>query len=349
MAKQETTTKSVKKTGNQGSIPAAKLPAQNRQAGDPQEDKSQGENSSDKKAKKEEKIGMVTRREYDQLKRRAIKFEAKNRSYILLIPCDGNKNWCEMGERSALFYKYLVCEPMGVPVSLADDFDSFYTQFEIGRIRTRGYSVVRKRLMKAGVYGGELLKDRCMIFQLKESVTEDEAERLRRMELERQAKLNAVVQVQFVDPALYTPLIDTAAVLHRICFRRMDKLSSVTNGRRMTVMIDNVIRLYYDLTMLKMTDEQKTRTWKQMQENVRELLVELQIVAGLKLWSRESCAAIGEKVIELSKRIERNLKDGAKKHKARNRKNEGEGSATVAVGGIDRSVYGCEEGQAQDV
>ena len=172
---------------------------------------------------------------------------------------------------------------------------------------------------------------------------------MRRMELERQAKLNAVVQVQFVDPALYTPLIDTAAVLHRICFRRMDKLSSVTNGRRMTVMIDNVIRLYYDLTMLKMTDEQKTRTWKQMQENVRELLVELQIVAGLKLWSRESCAAIGEKVIELSKRIERNLKDGAKKHKARNRKNEGEGSATVAVGGIDRSVYGCEEGQAQDV
>ena len=107
-------------------------------------------------------IGKVDRKEYDRLKRRAIKFEEKNRKYILVIPCDGETGWCEMSEHSALIYKYMVCSQLGVPVTMTDDFDSFYIQYEIGRIRTRGYDVVRRRLKKAGLYKDEKTKDRCL-------------------------------------------------------------------------------------------------------------------------------------------------------------------------------------------
>ena len=57
-----------------------------------------------KKKRDFEEIGRVERREYDKLKRRAIKFEERNRQYILVIPCDGETGWCEMSEHSALIY-----------------------------------------------------------------------------------------------------------------------------------------------------------------------------------------------------------------------------------------------------
>lgn len=60
-----------------------------------------------------EEIGRIERKEYDRLKRRAIKFEEKNRQYILVIPCDGEMGWCEMSEHSALIYKYMVCISLG--------------------------------------------------------------------------------------------------------------------------------------------------------------------------------------------------------------------------------------------
>lgn len=79
-----------------------------------------------KKRKDFEEIGKVERKEYDKLKRRAIKFEATNRQYILVIPCDGEAGWCEMSEHSALIYKYMVCMPLGVPVTMADDYDFIF-------------------------------------------------------------------------------------------------------------------------------------------------------------------------------------------------------------------------------
>ena len=83
-----------------------------------------------------DEIGRIERKEYDKLKRRAIKFETNNREYIFVVPCDGEMGWCEMSEHTALIYKYMVCLPLGVPVTMTDDYDSFYIQYDIGRIRT---------------------------------------------------------------------------------------------------------------------------------------------------------------------------------------------------------------------
>ena len=194
-----------------------------------------------------DEIGRIERKEYDKLKRRAIKFETNNRQYILVVPCDGEMGWCEMSEHSALIYKYMVCLPLGVPVTMTDDYDSFYIQYDIGRIRTRGFDVVRKKIKKAGLYKDEQLKDKCMVFRLKNRLSEKELEKLEQEENARQLAVNSIVKVTFVDPALHQKLIEVATRLHRVCYRRMDKLSSATNGERMVKLIDETIRIYYKM------------------------------------------------------------------------------------------------------
>lgn len=263
-----------------------------------------------------EEIGRVERKEYDKLKRRAIKFEEKNNQYILVIPCDGEMGWCEMSEHSALIYKYIVCLPLGVPVTMADDFDSFYIQYDIGRIRTRGFDTVRNRLKKVGLYKEEQVKDRCIIFQLKKILTEKDIDRLKKEEITRQLTANNIVKVTFLDPVLYQKLVEVATRLHRVCYRRMDKVSSATNGERMVKLIDNTIRIYYRLSECgKNQPSDLLPYWQEMRQTINELLIELQIVAGLKLWTRENCVKIGESVMEIQDRIDRQIKRGTDRFK----------------------------------
>ena len=263
-----------------------------------------------------DEIGKVERKEYDRLKRKAIRFEEKNRQYILVVPCDGETGWCEMSERSALMYKYMVCLPLGIPVTMTDDYDSFYIQYEIGRIRTRGFDVVRNRLKKIGLYKDEQLKDRCMIFRLKQGLMEKEILRMQAEETTRQLAVNSIVKVTFLDPILYQKLVEVATRLHRVCYRRMDKLSSATNGERMVKLMDETIRLYY-----KMAESGKNKPedlliyWQEMRRLVHDLLIELQIVAGLKLWTRENCIKIGESVIEIQDKIDRQIRRGSGRSK----------------------------------
>ncbi len=269
------------------------------------------EKSKTKSKRGFEEIGRIERKEYDKLKRRAIKFEVTNRQYILVIPCDGEMGWCEMSEHSALIYKYMVCLPLGVPVTMTDDYDSFYIQYDIGRIRTRGFDVVRDRLKKVGLYKDEVEKERCVIFELKNILTDKELLKLRNEEEARQLAANNIVKVTFVDPILYQKLIEVATRLHRICYRRMDKLSSATNGERMVTLMDEAVRVYYRIAECgKNRPEELLPYWREMRKKVHELLVELQIVAGLKLWTRENCTKIGESVLDIQERIDKQIKRG---------------------------------------
>lgn len=225
-----------------------------------------------------------------------------------MIPCDGEMGWCEMSEHSALIYKYMVCLPLGVPVTMTDDLDSFYIQYEVGRIRTRGFDVVRRRLKSAGLYKNETEKDRCIIFRLNRRYSEKELTKMREEEEMRQAAMNSIVKVNFSDPVLYQKLIEVATRLHRICYRKMDKLSSATNGARIVEIIDKMILRYYEMTETKSSAEEKMLEWEKMRRDTQRLLIELQIVSGLKLWTKEICAKVGESVLEIRKRIDNNIK-----------------------------------------
>ena len=195
---------------------------------------------------------------------------------------------------------------------MTDDYDSFYIQYDIGRIRTRGFEVVRNRLKKVGLYKDEQLKDRCMVFRLKNRLTGREVEKLEQEEAARQLAVNSIVKVTFVDPALYQKLVEVATRLHRVCYRRMDKLSSATNGERMVKLIDETIRIYYKMAECgKNQPKDLLPYWEEMRQMLHKLLIELQIVAGLKLWTRENCVKIGESIMEMQNKVDRQIRRGA--------------------------------------
>ncbi|MBR2658718.1 hypothetical protein IKD57_02345 [Candidatus Saccharibacteria bacterium] len=263
-------------------------------------------------------VGVVSRKEYEKLKRRAIRFEPTNFGFILVIPCEGEHDWCEMSDYSALYYKYYVCEQLGVPVRMTDDLDSFYTQYEIGRVRVKGYNSVRKRLEKLGMLKAEETRDRCVIFQLNKKFTKTEREGFLEEEKEKQANANRIVRVEFSDPALYQKMVEAATRLHRVCMRRMDKLASITNGKRMVELADDMIRGYYDMSAMDQNDKEKIMAgWHKLQKQATQLLVEMQIVASLKLWTRENCIEIAENIIDIKNRIEGHIKRESDRFKER--------------------------------
>ncbi|MDO4741976.1 MAG: hypothetical protein Q4A79_01190 [Candidatus Saccharibacteria bacterium] len=260
-------------------------------------------------AKDYEKIGKVDKKEYEKLKRRAIKFEKGNDQCILVIPCDGDKGWCEVSERSALLYKYKVCMEIGAPITMTDDLDSFYIQYEIGRIRTRGFDTVRRRLKQVGLYKNEREEDRVVIFQLAQRYTKADFEEMWTEEKTRRESLNNIVKVTFSDPVFYQKMIEVATRLHRICYRRLDKLASATNGKRMVELIDAMIRKYYKMSEngSNKVAEQAVEDWEEMWGYAHGLIIEVQIATGLRLWTHDTCASIGESVIFLEERIIRHI------------------------------------------
>ena len=254
-------------------------------------------------------IGKIERKEYDKLKRRAIKFENANRKYILVLPCDGENGWCEMGDTSALIYKYYVCEELGIPVMFTEDLESYYTQYTLGRVRTRGFDTVRERIKKAGLYKEEIDKDKTKIFVLNRRFSDEEIEELENKENERQAAINEIVKVKFADPILYQKMVQVATRLHQVCFRRLDKLSSQTNGKYMVELADSMLREYFYMTDANNPD------WDKLYGYTRKLLIELQITASLKLWTRVTCVNISEEVLDIQNRITKQKARGTSKSK----------------------------------
>ena len=254
-------------------------------------------------------VGIVTRGEYETFKRRALRFEPQNFRYILMIPCSGDQGWCEIGDHSALLYKYFVCEKIGTNVSLMDDFDSYYNEFEIGRIRTRGFDLVRTRVKNAGLYKSEILKERCLIIELSKKVSIETLNHLKDIELKRQDELNQIVPTRPVDPVLYQKLIEVATRLHRLGLRSLDRLSSETNGIRMVETMDGMLKKYHVFSdkITGMTDGEVIAKWYELREDIQSILVELQIIAGLRLWKRDVCMGLGESLVSIKQRIEQKI------------------------------------------
>lgn len=261
-----------------------------------------------------EKHELIKRNVYDRLKRRAINFERKNNRFILVIPVDGNKGWCEVGERSALFYKYEVCDKIGADVSIKNDYDSFYNQFEIGRARMIGFEVVRNRLKRAGLYKKEQLRDKCMLFEMNRTFSDDEIEQLLVEEKRRQTEINNIVKVKLMDPVLLVKMLEVSARMHAICLNKMDKLARDTNGRRIVELCDEMIIDYYKMSAAEdISPEARLKMWRKLREYTQSLMIELQLVVGLKIWKRNKCISIGEMIYEIEERLDSHIRKLVKK------------------------------------
>lgn len=269
----------------------------------------ESQSAGNRTAEGEKSPVMITRREHDKLRRRAVAFERENRRFVLLIPCDGGKGWYEMGDRSALLYKYEVCDKIGVEVIIKDDYDTFFNQFDAGRIRTQHITTVRDNLKRAKMYRKETERDHCVIFELAKTYTEKEIEAIAEIEKRQQAQQNEIVKVKVIDPVIMTKIIELSARLHRLCLRKMDKVSRDTNGRRIVAQCDEIIINYYRMSGKQNLDLSGTLAeWQKLREGVHSLMIEMQLIVDLKIWKRTQIVSMGEDIAKMEDRINAHIR-----------------------------------------
>lgn len=258
----------------------------------------------------------IEKHEYDEMKRRAIRFEEKNLRYILVVPCSGDQGWCEMADHSALIYRNLVCDKLGVSAAMTDDYDSYYLQYRIGRVRTRGMDTVLERVKKAGIYKKDAMKGKCLIIEIKKPLDIEEMLELEKTESERQLALGQIVRCQPIDPVLYQKLVEASGRLYNLCTRKLDRMASRTSGERIVNLISEVNREYIRFSSrVEMSEEEKLERWLKMKETLVEVLIEVQILASGRMWKREICLSIGELLNDIENIIDKHCNQTLRKIK----------------------------------
>lgn len=165
----------------------------------------------EKKINKAKELGSMAleRNTYRSLKRDLIGIEEENVGEVILQKCSGRGDWFEIADHSALIYYYYVIQVLKIKnVRFEADYDSFFEQYKIGRIRVRGVDRVRERMEKVGLYGGEHVINNRVVFVLKKSLTKDKLRILEKREAKRRLNLNKTVEIAHSDPLFYRNLAE---------------------------------------------------------------------------------------------------------------------------------------------
>ena len=238
--------------------------------------------------------------------------EEENCDKIIMIPCGGNNGWYEIAENSALIYYYRVCETLKLKVNFGPDTDSFYSPYEIGRIRVRSPEAVKKRIQNAGYLKGHAIKNYCHIFTLDVKLKKEDLAWLKAKEFSRREENLGLVKINYGDPTLHHDMVEVSARLHKLCSSNLDRISGQTNGFRIVEMIDGMILRYY-----RMCDGKESTfddvTWQLFLDETNELLYEIELLSEVKLWSYETCVGIVKTLLRMKKKFENAIKVAEKR------------------------------------
>lgn len=265
--------------------------------------------SEEAKNKEEQEYPVITRPEYRRNKEKLREYERKNCNRISAIPCSGKDGWYEIAENSALIYSYVVCEKLGLMKPIHGDEDSFYLQYELGRIRMRGVSEIERNLEQAGMKYQKVEKNYCVVYVLKQGFTQTEMAELRDRELRRQHELNSIVKVTTMEPELHQVISHLSVRIHQIC-PKMEKHAAAANGKRMMELIDGILVDYYEIC--KTHRRATVEDWRDMRRRLDRLLCELQLICEVKLYSREKLNDVGN-MLEKAQRLLTNIINKEKK------------------------------------
>lgn len=265
-------------------------------------------------ANRDHALEIISIKQYRNIKRNLEEMEATNFDSVIVIPCNGNQDWHEIAEHSALFYYYDVCRKLKLKNKFMADTMSFYNQYQIGYMRSLGVDAIRQNLKKVDLYKAEEKRAHFTIFKLKKSYTEAEIKELEHAENERRLHNLTVAETNNLDPELHQILTNLAIRLHRICNSRLDRLSSQTIGTDIIRLIDDALEKYHQLTLIRKDNKEKIiDKFHAMRKDIYSILIKVKIIGEAKLWDLELCASISEPLNAAKEKIEKNLKELIKK------------------------------------
>ena len=259
----------------------------------------------------------ISIKQYREFKRKLQKYEYQNYNKIYIIPCNGDSDWHELAERSALIYYYEVCPKVNSKTKFSADTLSFYDQYRMGYIRTLGIDHIRNNLKKVGLYQNESSHNGIHIFTLNKTFTPEYIQELWQKEEARRIKNLTPVDAHNLDPELHQLLVTLSMRLHNLCNNRLDKLSACTNGATIVKLVDALLANYHRLTMLKKNSSSgNLELLGAMRKDIYELIVQIKVVSDIKLFNFETIASLSENLYLVRDRIELQIKNLSRRDKS---------------------------------
>lgn len=250
----------------------------------------------------------ISMKRYRQYKLKLKSLERANRNAIMMIPCSGSKNWHEMAERSALIYYYEVCKKLKRKVKFFADTMSLYDQYEIGYIRSLGVDTIRENLKKVGLYKSELKEEDLVVFQLNTEYSKEAIQKLQETEMSRRQKNLAPESTGLLNPTLHQILVRSSNRLHGLCMRRLDKLSSQTNGADIVRLVDGMLENYHQAAMLPTKLKPRIiEKYSEMRKTVYILIIKIRLLGEVGLWDFDMCSSVTELFMQARDLIEQEL------------------------------------------
>ena len=271
-------------------------------------------------SKQYQEISMKRYRQY-KLKLRSL--ERANYDTVMMIPCSGSKNWHELAEHSALIYSYEVCDKLRYKVKFYADTLSAYDQYKIGYIRSLGTEAIRENLKKMGLYKSELKEGDLVIFQLNTRYSQEKIQELYNAEMARRQKNLLPEATGLLNPELYRILIQLSQKLHGLCSRRLDKLSSQTNGADIVRLIDGMLEMYFQVALMSSKPTPRIiEKYTEMRKAIYALMVKIRVLGETSLWDLALCSKTTELMMRARDIIEKELTTLLKDKKMNSNKKE---------------------------
>ncbi|MBR2855452.1 hypothetical protein IKE99_00710 [Candidatus Saccharibacteria bacterium] len=252
----------------------------------------------------------ISNKQFQRLKRSLQSRERMNNNCLYLIPCSGGKGWYEMAENSALIFYYEIAKKKGLNYRFFDDSRSLYDKYEIGYVRLSNLNDLRIWLKESNLYDEEGKIDGMMVyFELKRTFTEKELENYRLVEMKRRTDLLAVEPAKNLAPEFYQLVLSFGSRLHYVCNAKLDKLASNTLGRAATMLIDEVLEAYYQITFLKSSQKARIEEkWVLIRKDLYLLLTKIKVISDFCLLDFRSCISYCSTVRRLIDLAEEQIK-----------------------------------------
>lgn len=249
---------------------------------------------------------VVSNKDYNQNKKKAIEFEKKNYNTIALIPSRGEGSWKKFGDHSALIYYYFVLPLFRkkFPTFHADSDD--FNKFEYGVMSVSTASTVYSALIKNKLLKSVKCGDGKVFFTLNVNFDQQQIDLWWQEEQKRRDEMNNILAVENCLPEFRQKMRQLAKMVHGAVNKKMRKAEQETSGEDLIRAMSEISRTYYRL-MRKFGDD-SLGAWGDLLMRMDDFCAELQIIIDGGIWGYNAGAKIGELAAEMRELVDHEVK-----------------------------------------
>ena len=251
----------------------------------------------ERQQKAEESRALRARSE--KIKKKVFEFEKRNRSKLILFVSTGG--FWKMGGNSALFFYHVIAPRIKADAKIKPDRD-FYSNFPHGVISFKDIDGLERKLKIIDVKLKTRSED-VIIFELNETFSDEEIERLEKIEKVKREKINTILDVKNSKAGLFVELKNFHESVF-IIVRKMESGVREIIGKEFYEQVLGIFENYFFATKDDLWSEYMLKIY----QNLPEIKIKLKIMQELNLIDVDKCLALAQRLGNIEKLVLEELK-----------------------------------------